>query len=66
MQEDHYRAIAELWHQLKNGVYVELLPYHAYGGSKMTAFNRSFDSVLFAYAEKRKGFFRLHQRFPAG
>ena len=37
MQEDHYRAIAELWHQLKNGVYVELLPYHAYGGSKMTA-----------------------------
>lgn len=35
MQEDHYDAIAELWHQLKHCRYVELIPYHAYGGSKM-------------------------------
>lgn len=34
MQEDHYRAIAEVWHTLRHGRYVELLPYHAYGGAK--------------------------------
>ena len=37
MEEDHYRAIADLWGRLCGCLYVELLPYHAYGGSKMTA-----------------------------
>ena len=37
MKEDHYRAIAGLWHRLKHCRYVELIPYHAFGGSKMTA-----------------------------
>ncbi len=35
MQEDHYEAIASLWHSLEHCRQVELLPYHAYGGSKM-------------------------------
>lgn len=35
MQPDHYDAIATLWKDLKNCQCVELLPYHAYGGSKM-------------------------------
>lgn len=35
MQEEHYRAISELWHQLKHCRYVECIPYHMYGGSKM-------------------------------
>ena len=35
MQEDHYEAIASLWHSLQHCKHVELLPYHAYGGSKM-------------------------------
>ncbi len=37
MKEDHYRAIAGLWHRLKHCRYVELIPYHAFGGSKMIA-----------------------------
>ncbi len=35
MQHDHYDAIAELWRNLHNCKYVELIPYHAMGGSKM-------------------------------
>ena len=35
MEEEHYTAIADLWHQLQHCRYVELMPYHAYGGSKM-------------------------------
>ena len=37
MREDHYNAVSELWHKLRHGIYVELLPYHAYGGCKMSA-----------------------------
>lgn len=33
--EEHYRALAETYHKLSHCVGVELLPYHAYGGSKM-------------------------------
>ena len=40
MNEEHYNAIADLWHRLKNGRNVELIPYHAYGGSKMTALGK--------------------------
>lgn len=35
MCQDHYDAIASVWKKLKNCLYAELLPYHAYGGSKM-------------------------------
>lgn len=28
-------SIADLWHRLKHCEYVELIPYHAYAGSKM-------------------------------
>ena len=31
----HIEALAALWQRLSNCRYVELLPYHAYGGSKM-------------------------------
>ncbi len=34
-EETHYRALAGLYHQLSHCTGVELLPYHAYGGSKM-------------------------------
>ena len=40
IKEDHFNAIAELWHRLKHCKYVELIPYHAYGGSKMTALGK--------------------------
>ena len=35
MLNEHYDAIAELYHRLSHCVRVDLLPYHAYGGSKM-------------------------------
>lgn len=35
MDEEHYTSIADLWHRLNGCQYVELIPYHAYGGSKM-------------------------------
>ena len=35
MNEEHYAAVAEVWNRLKHCRYAELLPYHAYGGSKM-------------------------------
>lgn len=35
IEETHLRTVAELWHRLKRCRYVELLPYHAYAGSKM-------------------------------
>ncbi|NLA84670.1 MAG: glycyl-radical enzyme activating protein [Clostridiales bacterium] len=34
MDEDIYRAIADTYHKLNNCGGIELLPYHAYGGSK--------------------------------
>ena len=34
MDKTHYDFIAEIYRKLKNGKGVELLPYHAYGGSK--------------------------------
>ena len=34
-EESHYAALAELYHSLEHCEGVELLPYHAYGGSKM-------------------------------
>lgn len=40
MKEDHYNAIVDLWHRLKHCKYVELIPYHAYGGSKMLALGK--------------------------
>lgn len=40
MREDHYNAVSELWHRLRHGIYVELLPYHAYGGCKMAALGK--------------------------
>ena len=46
MQEDHYNAIASLWHRLKHGRYVELIPYHAYGGSKMTVLGKKDNGRL--------------------
>lgn len=33
-EEEHFKAIAETFRRLKNGVRVELLPYHALGGGK--------------------------------
>lgn len=33
--QEHYSAIAETYHKLSHCVGVKLLPYHAYGGSKM-------------------------------
>jgi len=36
----HLDAISEIWRSLKHCMYVELLPYHAYGGSKATAIGR--------------------------
>lgn len=35
MTQEHYNSIADLWHRLKHCEYVELIPYHAYAGSKM-------------------------------
>ena len=35
MEEGHYRAVASLFGKLAHCRYVELIPYHAYGGSKM-------------------------------
>lgn len=40
MQKKHYKEIAALWHRLKHCRYVELLPYHAYGGAKAVALGR--------------------------
>lgn len=40
MQRDHYDAIAGLWGKLQNCRYVELIPYHAMGGSKMLLLGR--------------------------
>ena len=40
MAEDHYSAIADLWKKLRNCLYVELLPYHAYGGSKSVSLGK--------------------------
>lgn len=37
METEHYDAIVGLFGRLRNCIGVELLPYHAYGGSKMTA-----------------------------
>lgn len=37
MNDKHYGEIATLWNRLENCRYVELIPYHAYGGSKMLA-----------------------------
>ena len=31
----HIESLAELWHKLSGCRYIELIPYHAYGGSKM-------------------------------
>ena len=36
----HIEALAELWHKLSNCRYIELIPYHAYGGSKMLPLGR--------------------------
>lgn len=41
MCDDHFNAISALWHKLKHCRYVELIPYHAYGGSKMTALGKA-------------------------
>ena len=38
--EDHYRKVAELAASLKNCEGVEIIPYHAYGGSKATHLGR--------------------------
>lgn len=38
--EDHYIAVADLWYRLKHCEYVELIPYHAYGGSKMLSLGK--------------------------
>jgi len=35
MTQDHYDALAKIWKKLTHCRYAELLPYHAYGGSKM-------------------------------
>ena len=40
MDSAHIDGIAALWHSLKNCEYVELLPYHTYGGSKAEALGR--------------------------
>ena len=40
MNEEHYNAIAGLWHELRHCKYVELIPYHAYGGSKMVTLGK--------------------------
>ena len=37
----HLNAIADIWHNLKHSVYVELLTYHAFGGSKAIAIGRA-------------------------
>lgn len=34
---EHYSAVAELYRKLKNCAGVQFIPYHAYGGAKMTA-----------------------------
>lgn len=41
MDGAHIDGIAALWHSLKNCEYVELLPYHTYGGSKAEALGLS-------------------------
>ena len=41
MEENHYRGIAEVYHQLGGCVKVELLPYHVYGASKAQALGRA-------------------------
>lgn len=35
MDEEHYTAIAQVQRELRSCIGVELIPYHAYGGSKM-------------------------------
>ena len=40
MRKDHYDKIAYLWHRLRHCRYVQLLPYHTYGGSKMPALGK--------------------------
>ena len=35
MDEEHYNAIAQVQRELRSCIGVELIPYHAYGGSKM-------------------------------
>ena len=41
---EHLYAVADIWHKLKNCEYVELIPYHAYGGSKAVAIGRENNS----------------------
>ncbi|MEA4889865.1 MAG: glycyl-radical enzyme activating protein [Clostridiaceae bacterium] len=44
-EETHYRALAGLYHQLSHCAGVELLPYHAYGGSKRVQMGYADDGV---------------------
>ncbi|MBO5070753.1 MAG: radical SAM protein, partial [Roseburia sp.] len=41
MDENHYHAIAEVYHSLSGCTEVELLPYHVYGGSKTLAVGKT-------------------------
>ena len=41
MDKEHYDAVAAIYGSLKNCVSVELIPYHAYGGSKAVAIGRT-------------------------
>ena len=41
MDENHYRAVAEVYHSISGCREVELLPYHVYGGSKTLAIGKT-------------------------
>ena len=42
--EEHYRRLAEIFNELKNCLYIELLPYHEYGCSKSLALGREYET----------------------
>ena len=61
MDGAHIDGIAALWHSLKNCEYVELLPYHTYGGSKAEALGRE-DNGNVEWIPEREDVLRVRTR----
>ena len=41
----HVEALAKLWHKLSHCRYIEIIPYHAYGGSKMLPLGKEDNGI---------------------